>query len=213
MTQLEFHWDGPKGCAAETDPTAMAGDGPWWVPFGVLRPAENKKNLVVTWPSPLVTCAGPSPDPSLSLGADDPNDWLVLNPGQAGFYRVNYPTDLWNRLARAVGRGEVPTTEAANLVDDADALNAAGMLPPAVPLALAAAVGAPARGGARNGGGADYEAVAEAMGVLEGALVRVQVRIFRTSCRYMKTGGGASICGRGPPHGVGSKQHKLREGF
>lgn len=61
-------------------------------------------------------------------------DWVKLNAGQHGFYRVQYPEELWHRLTEVAARvvDEVPLlpeVEFAGLLDDAWALNDAGTLP------------------------------------------------------------------------------------
>ena len=32
----------------------------------------------------------------------DENGWLKFNPGQTGYYRVNYPAENWNNLAKTL---------------------------------------------------------------------------------------------------------------
>ena len=61
-------------------------------------------------------------------------DWVKLNAGQTGFFRVQYPLPLWGSLIRAAGQvseGEpaLPAIDFAGLLDDAWALNLAGRLP------------------------------------------------------------------------------------
>ncbi|MDE0031708.1 MAG: M1 family metallopeptidase [Deltaproteobacteria bacterium] len=65
-------------------------------------------------------------------------EWLKVNPDQTGFYRSNYSAELWDRLAAAVGAGELPSaTDRLGLQNDAFALARAGYLDPGRPLALA----------------------------------------------------------------------------
>ena len=59
---------------------------------------------------------------------------MKLNAGQHGFYRVQYPEELWHQLTEVAARvvDEVPLlpeVEFAGLLDDAWALNDAGTLP------------------------------------------------------------------------------------
>lgn len=61
-------------------------------------------------------------------------DWLKLNAGQTGLYRVHYPDELWDRLTRVAARviddvPILPEVDFAGLLDDAWALNDAGGLP------------------------------------------------------------------------------------
>jgi len=61
-------------------------------------------------------------------------DWLKLNAGQTGLYRVHYPDELWDRLTRVAARviddvPILPEVDFAGLLDDAWALNDAGGVP------------------------------------------------------------------------------------
>src|SRR6266566_2957835 len=56
-------------------------------------------------------------------------DWIKVNAGQSGFYRVNYPPDEWERLRRAVAAGELEARDRLGLQNDAYALTVAGYLP------------------------------------------------------------------------------------
>lgn len=66
-------------------------------------------------------------------------DWIKLNARQYGLYRVNYPPELWDRLAEAATKSrpdakgqEVPVVQGddyAGLLDDAFALAQAGLTP------------------------------------------------------------------------------------
>ncbi len=65
-------------------------------------------------------------------------DWVKLNAGQYGLYRVNYPQALWDRLAQVTVAArpdtapEVPLLSAddfAGLLDDSFALAQAGLTP------------------------------------------------------------------------------------
>jgi len=67
-----------------------------------------------------------------------PDDWIKVNAGQVGFYRVNYPPAEWERLGRAVERGELSARDRLGLQSDAYALMRAGYLPATTFLRLAA---------------------------------------------------------------------------
>merc|ERR1719186_1848667 len=55
-----------------------------------------------------------------------PNDWVKLNPGVVGFYRVNYsPPDL-ARLCEAVKTKSLPPVDRLNILDDLFSLISAG---------------------------------------------------------------------------------------
>ena len=66
-------------------------------------------------------------------------DWIKVNAGQSGFYRVNYPSEEWGRLRRAVEAGELGTEDRSGLQNDAHALMRAGYLPATTLLDLTAA--------------------------------------------------------------------------
>ena len=61
----------------------------------------------------------------LRLAASD-GQWIKLNPGQSGLYRVAYSEELWGRLTKAVAAGALPTVDRLGLLDDAFALARAG---------------------------------------------------------------------------------------
>jgi puromycin-sensitive aminopeptidase len=56
-------------------------------------------------------------------------DWVKVNAGQSGFYRVNYPAEEWARLRAAVVAGELGPRDRLGLQNDAYALMRAGHLP------------------------------------------------------------------------------------
>lgn len=56
-------------------------------------------------------------------------DWIKVNAGQSGFYRVNYPPEEWERLRRAIEAGELGAEDRIGLESDAHDLMRAGYLP------------------------------------------------------------------------------------
>ena len=60
-----------------------------------------------------------------------PQEWIKLNVGQAGFYRVSYPEVLWKRLMPAILSGSLPPADRLGLQSDAFALARAGLCPTA----------------------------------------------------------------------------------
>ncbi|XP_065888501.1 puromycin-sensitive aminopeptidase-like [Dysidea avara] len=57
----------------------------------------------------------------------DPNDWVKVNPGSVGFYRVNYQSDMLAGLLQAVSDGSLDTRDRIQLIDDVLALAQAGV--------------------------------------------------------------------------------------
>ncbi|KAJ1521990.1 hypothetical protein ONE63_002313 [Megalurothrips usitatus] len=105
----------------------------WWVPVTLASKDGELARTLLSPEKPSVVADGP---PS--------RDWLLLNPGQRGFYRVNYDVLNWLRLAKALESApadQLPSEESrAMLVDDALALASAGALD--FPVALRVVEGA-----------------------------------------------------------------------
>jgi puromycin-sensitive aminopeptidase len=92
----------------------------------------------VTWQIPLqlrVTAGGKTNTSRMLLTEKDstvplPHDWesILLNEGGHGFYRVRYAPDLLDRLLNT-GIDRLAVTERFNLINDAWAITAAGLMP------------------------------------------------------------------------------------
>jgi len=67
------------------------------------------------------------------------SDWIKVNAGQSGFYRVNYRADEWDRLQKAVVAGELGPEDRIGLQNDAYDLMRAGYLPATTVLDLTSA--------------------------------------------------------------------------
>jgi puromycin-sensitive aminopeptidase len=67
------------------------------------------------------------------------SDWIKVNAGQSGFYRVNYPAEEWKRLRKAVVSGELGPEDRIGLQNDAYDLMRAGYLPATTLLDLTSA--------------------------------------------------------------------------
>ena len=67
------------------------------------------------------------------------NDWIKVNPGQTGFYRVSYPPDELDRLKDPIGNLTLPAADRLGIQNDAYALSKAGLLGAAQFLGLAEA--------------------------------------------------------------------------
>ncbi|XP_067940049.1 aminopeptidase Ey-like isoform X2 [Watersipora subatra] len=69
-------------------------------------------------------------DNSLKIEINASADWVVINPKQYGFYRVNYPEEYWQRLIDTQERNhtEINELNRAQIIDDAFNLALAGKL-------------------------------------------------------------------------------------
>jgi puromycin-sensitive aminopeptidase len=79
---------------------------------------------------------------SLRLPAPRPaaeGQWFKVNFRQAGFFRVNYAPEDWERLVPAIRSLELPATDRLGIQNDAYALSRAGLLPVTQFLSLARA--------------------------------------------------------------------------
>ena len=94
----------------------------WKVPVHVARAGQRKPTSFLM----------EKPKASQSLGRSrrrPDDDWIKVNAGQSGFYRVNYPAEEWARLRRAVAAKELDTSDRIGLQNDAYDLTRAGYLP------------------------------------------------------------------------------------
>ena len=65
--------------------------------------------------------------------------WIKVNPGQTGFFRVNYSAEDWERLVPPIRSLELHATDRLGIQNDAYALSRAGLLPVSQFLSLAQA--------------------------------------------------------------------------
>ncbi|XP_023337478.1 glutamyl aminopeptidase [Eurytemora carolleeae] len=77
-------------------------------------------------------------DTSKVVTLDEKIQWIKGNIDGVGFYRVNYPTQIWTGLIKQLKVNYTVFTgvERAQLIDDAFTLFMAGLLPASVPLSL-----------------------------------------------------------------------------
>ncbi len=94
----------------------------WKVPVRIARAGQREATNF------LMEKAGASQSLGRSRRSPD-GDWIKVNAGQSGFYRVNYPPEEWGRLRRAVAAKELDTPDRIGLQNDAYALTRAGYLP------------------------------------------------------------------------------------
>ena len=91
----------------------------WQVPVSVSAPGDAAASTVMEGREAVITV--PAARPS--------EDWYKVNADQTGFYRVNYTSDDWQRLAPAIRARELPATDRLGIQNDAYALSRAGLLP------------------------------------------------------------------------------------
>ncbi|EAT35024.1 AAEL012781-PA [Aedes aegypti] len=67
---------------------------------------------------------------SIQLGAVGHDEWVLFNPNQHGYYRVNYDRRSWTLLVDAlkINHHQIPTLSRAQLIDDALALTKTNQL-------------------------------------------------------------------------------------
>ena len=101
----------------------------WQVPVGIARQGSSER----------VSLLVDQREASLILDGGSTTDWIKANAGQAGFYRVNYAPEEWDRLRGAIEGFELPPTDRLGLQNDAYALTRAGFAPATQFLSLAQA--------------------------------------------------------------------------
>lgn len=104
----------------------------WKVPVQIARAGARKPTRLLLEKKAASVPMGRSRRPS-------DGDWIKVNAGQSGFYRVNYPPEEWDRLRRAVAAGELGADDRIGLQNDAHALMRAGYLPATTLLELTSA--------------------------------------------------------------------------
>ncbi len=100
----------------------------WQVPISVARGSGEPVSVLMEAKVEALDLPAP-------VEADD--DWIKVNAGQTGFFRVSYEPDEWGRMRSAVASRQVPATDRLSLQNDAYALMRAGHAPATVFLSLA----------------------------------------------------------------------------
>ena len=92
----------------------------WWIysEYVINSPSNVANTLFNTTTSTIISSSDIS--------------YIKLNWGSHGYFRVNYPTSVWNNLRSQIG--QFPASDRANLVNDALVLARANKLPTAVAL-------------------------------------------------------------------------------
>ncbi|XP_011497365.1 PREDICTED: aminopeptidase N [Ceratosolen solmsi marchali] len=98
----------------------------WWVP--ITYTTATKLNFNKTKPSTWMKV-----EKSINLDnvSDDPNEWVIFNLLETGYYRVNYDQKNWQAIIKHLkseGYKDIPTINRAQLLDDALNLARAGLL-------------------------------------------------------------------------------------
>ena len=91
----------------------------WQVPVRISGPGSALAATVMDEKEAVIALPVPSP-------ADN---WFKVNAGQTGFYRVNYTSDDWERLAPAISTQQIPATDRLGIQNDAYALSRGSLLP------------------------------------------------------------------------------------
>ncbi|XP_053692524.1 aminopeptidase N-like [Sabethes cyaneus] len=97
----------------------------WWIPLSFVLSIEPDRDetQTVAWI--------PQDSKYWEITWSIPDDaYLLVNPHQTGYYRVNYDSNLWNRLINQLGKNHsvIPPVSRAQLIDDSFKLVQAGML-------------------------------------------------------------------------------------
>lgn len=105
----------------------------WWIPLNFATKSIN--DFSNTGPSYWL-----SPDETLVLlGTVSPNDWIIFNIQQTGYYRVNYDERNWEMLTdylKSENYRKIHKANRAALLDDAFNLARAGYLNYSIPFDL-----------------------------------------------------------------------------
>lgn len=92
----------------------------WWIPINYV--VGSNPNFTATTPDlwmpgiRTVTIQGSAAPKEFT-----PNDWIIVNVQQSGFYRVNYDDILWNLIIEELNRGQlnrINILNRAQLIDD-----------------------------------------------------------------------------------------------
>ena len=91
----------------------------WQIPVSVSAPGAASASVVMESKDAVITLPLASPS----------DDWYKVNSDQTGFFRVNYASEDWQRLAPAISGLALPATDRLGIQNDAYALSRAGLVP------------------------------------------------------------------------------------
>ncbi|XP_071569032.1 aminopeptidase N-like [Temnothorax nylanderi] len=89
----------------------------WWIPVTFATPQTNSD-----FSSTLPTHWLRSQDKNISIDGIDPNDWVIVNVQQMGYYRVNYDDTNWRKIANYLNSDnytKIHVLNRAQIIDDA----------------------------------------------------------------------------------------------
>ncbi|XP_014472210.1 PREDICTED: aminopeptidase N-like [Dinoponera quadriceps] len=97
----------------------------WWVPlnFATQSNLDFSSTLATHWLRPQ--------DESVTIKGVNVEDWIIVNKQLTGYYRVNYDTTNWKRIAAFLNSddyAEIPVLNRAQIIDDAFAMTETGQL-------------------------------------------------------------------------------------
>ncbi|XP_018308846.1 glutamyl aminopeptidase [Mycetomoellerius zeteki] len=91
----------------------------------VVEPSHENLSIYVTYitqENPDITYEVWLQQPLLYLYDINSSDWIIINVQQAGYYRVNYDYDIWQKLGNYLNSAEyfnIPVLNRAQIIDDA----------------------------------------------------------------------------------------------
>uniref|UniRef100_A0A7S2T1N5 Alpha-aminoacylpeptide hydrolase n=1 Tax=Chloropicon primus TaxID=1764295 RepID=A0A7S2T1N5_9CHLO len=107
MSQAPFHKTGLGTCRDM--------ESNWWLPFSYITSSSDD--------GPEYGVLGDCDGGELKeLALESSDEFVMFNPNQSGFYRVNSPAEMWGRLAKSAEQGNLSSVDVSALLDDAYAL-------------------------------------------------------------------------------------------
>ncbi|XP_025270285.1 puromycin-sensitive aminopeptidase-like protein, partial [Camponotus floridanus] len=88
----------------------------WWIPltFATQTNPDFSNTLPTHWLKPQ--------DQNITINGIDPNDWIIVNLQQIGYYRVNYDSSNWQKIVSYLKSGnymKIHVLNRAQIIDDA----------------------------------------------------------------------------------------------
>ncbi|XP_025268278.1 aminopeptidase N [Camponotus floridanus] len=91
-------------------------DNKWWIPltFATQTNPDFSNTLPTHWLKPQ--------DRYITIDGIDPNDWIIVNLQQTGYYRVNYDSSIWQKIGdylKSDNYTKIHVLNRAQIIDDA----------------------------------------------------------------------------------------------